>query len=79
MSRRVSDQEHVAAACVKVGVMELAAERTRVYRCRYDLTLVPGRFATPCYADVDGDLDDITDQAARAGFDCSHVAQVADQ
>ncbi len=76
ISDRVSEQENVDAVCAKVGVMEYAAERTRVYRCSWDLAGAPGRFATPCYAIVDGDLMDLTDEAFRAGFDCSHAAQV---
>jgi len=77
MSSRVSDQLDASAVCVKAGVQEIAAKRERVYRCSYDLADAPGRYATPCWAVIDGDLQDVTDEADPA-FDCSHVARYKD-
>src|SRR4051812_276298 len=69
MSGRVSDLENASAACVKAGLQELAAERTRVFRCTW--SPLEGRTTSPCYAMVDGELLDVTDRADEA-FDCSH-------
>jgi len=74
MSDRVSDNQDVKAVCVKAGVQEIAAERTRVYRCSW--SPLAGRTTSPCYADLDGDLVDVTNRA-DVSFGCSHVAAIA--
>lgn len=79
MSSRVSDRLDVSADCQKAGVQEMAGQRERVYLCSYDLPDAPGRFATPCWAVIDGDLVDVTDEVSRTFPDCSHVAQYRDQ
>lgn len=70
ISKRVSARVEDDATCVKAGVQEIAAERTRVYRCTWTFA---DRITSPCYAMVDGDLLDVTDQSDES-FECSHVA-----
>lgn len=70
MSKRVTTIEGYDTSCVKAGVQELAAERTRVYRCTWEFA---DRTTSPCFAMVDGDLLDVTDRADES-FECSHVA-----
>jgi hypothetical protein len=64
---RVTDTVGATASCDRIGLMNLAGDQEKVYRCTYE---VSAGTVSPCYSVVDGDVYDVTDRAGDE-FDCS--------